>query len=495
MPHIGLHRWSYLFLLFAFLQVLTCKGEERASLFLKIEVQDKRSQPVTSQTIDQLCKVLENQISRSQGPWQTGIFDSVNCAPSTPVETLVSIPNAILTVKITKKKIAFQMKALSKVYPDVSFENPDTFLRSLDNEDLIRSLSLALLDPLPMVGYIERPTDPSKNFFVPWSNTKVGNPPSEKIYYYDLKIQPGEIAIQAALKGQGVSSNTAPGWNMIQDPELGYDPGGGFFHWVTGPGAFQKEWITKAQQALAKAKAAEDALEDANHLKYLPQGFLGLRYGIPGPSEKTFIAKSRFFGLLAEIRSGIFDGLSLYLDQVPEVRETAAPIDITTGEATEQEIVYGWQRKFLGWSFRKEFNSPIIQHIDIKPSIGMWNFKLRPPVTSDNGDVTDVQTVTITQAWSIGAEVGIEKYTKFVNFRLWGGRDFQLNLPGKNKNISSTRYGFDAFINGPQISKRFRILPFLFADVDKLELTDSTENGGSTILSLTYYGLGVAFGW
>jgi hypothetical protein len=230
--------------------------------------------------------------------------------------------------------------------------------------------------------------------------------------------------------------------------------------------------------------------------KFLSLGrsaYLGARYGAPIRNDSA-LKNAPLVGYFAEFRSGIFDGLKLNYDTVPE-----RPLTDETGTTS-----LGMTRFQFGYAFGTDVRWGIFSHIDVTPKIGTTTIKATyEPVN----DVTaDPLEFSLTRAPTLGLEIGLEKRALSFLFRVWGFGSFSVGvLPLDRNNATSTlRGGLDVYRDLFSIKKiNIAILGFGMIDStsivrrnisdDQLEENPSLSN--SLNYKANYAGAGLTLTW
>ncbi len=224
----------------------------------------------------------------------------------------------------------------------------------------------------------------------------------------------------------------------------------------------------------------------------VPGGYVGLRYGFPLYKDGLFVSKAHTFGLLVEIRSGWFQGLRFMYELTPQIKESYKGEDLT----------YRSSRGVVGWSMGMNFFS-LISRIDLVPKIGQWTFNADVPVEVPGSDEIIVKKFKLDTAISFGIESGMEMSVPWVLLRLWVGFDKALPLLANtgDGSVSSLKFGGDAILDGPAISKLVDIDFLLFAMQESVTITqkDTDSNSDVTVDGISYVmrsaGAGVTISW
>jgi hypothetical protein len=231
-------------------------------------------------------------------------------------------------------------------------------------------------------------------------------------------------------------------------------------------------------------------------------GYVGLRYGAALPKGDPLLSKTRFFGLLLEIRGGPLDGLRYYYDKLPEAAATQP-----SAAGTPIQTSIGWSRHEIGYSF--SFSPGLLaDEISLTPKLGIWNFDAVSVIERDSaGNVVATQDFKVGRALSLGVELGATWLSRWYTLRPWVGYDRGIPLIKNGESVSSMRGGIDAFLPvGPPFrvgGASFKTALLIFALSEKVTLADPaaasappTEAEVETYsYAATYFGGGIALSW
>src|SRR5690606_10348275 len=136
-------------------------------------------------------------------------------------------------------------------------------------------------------------------------------------------------------------------------------------------------------------------------MKFIPGGFVGVRYGIP-VGESAVFKESTFFGAIAEVRSGVLDGLRLYVDIWPELSETYGV----------QNATFGGQRVLVGWAYDLNVDF-IISHVSIVPTLGYWAYRADLPVEILNSEDYEIVSFDAQNTLSLGGVLAVDRVSPY----------------------------------------------------------------------------------
>jgi hypothetical protein len=229
--------------------------------------------------------------------------------------------------------------------------------------------------------------------------------------------------------------------------------------------------------------AVVDTVEGSVH-----GGYIGFRYGYPLDQRAPLVSKTQIYSLLVELRSGPLEGLRLYYDFVPTVRDEAAGL----------KYKYGWNRTVLGWSLGTKV-IPFIDRFDVVPKLGVWNFDAELPL--DPNDSLSNYPVKIDYGPAFGLEAGAEWYGKWAQMRLWGATDLNIGfLSAGNESVRTLRGGADVLFDGPKLGSVFKLtyLASLSGEQVQIDIAEDKESGivpSSLKFSQSFLGLGLSLSW
>ena len=268
-------------------------------------------------------------------------------------------------------------------------------------------------------------------------------------------------------------------------------------------------WLVDARGRGKEGEAIDDKLNESLKkydlsidfltgmlLSTLSKGYVGMRMGFNILPGDALLDKARMIGILAEVRSGPLQGLRWYWDFGPKDSVT---VDGYTSS-------FSWSRPTFGWSFGKNFNSPLVSRIDLVPKIGLVD--LDASLNIDLGDGTKMpMRYRVKNALNLGAELGIERNTSWFLARMWGASDIaDFGVAIGKDSISSYRGGVDTYWEMGNITQAMKmsLLVFGFGEMITLEkrhpnVTQTNDSSGAQITSLSYTmafcGLGLTLSW
>lgn len=221
--------------------------------------------------------------------------------------------------------------------------------------------------------------------------------------------------------------------------------------------------------------------------------YASVRYGISLLAKDTdpLLSQAKFVGALLEARGGIFSGLRLLYETVPQV----------TSEVEGREQSIGWRKIQLGWAF--EFKSPFIfDHFHLTPRLGAYALQAKVPIGRDDDNALLIYDVNVANAVALGLEGDAEIARFFYIIRLWAGQDFSLrNLGGsKDSDAVSTRYGLDLFLKGPGFlagSTPLSLSFLVFVADESVQIGQYVDDEKlfSIGFDIPYAGLGLSLTW
>ncbi len=216
-------------------------------------------------------------------------------------------------------------------------------------------------------------------------------------------------------------------------------------------------------------------------------GYLGLRYG-PALLEGDLIDQSKYFGALVEFRSGLFGGLRLYHDLLPEV----------SGTINGQSGTFGGNRTIVAYSFSMSFDW-LIKKIDLTPKVGVWNFRSKTPIEIEPGVYVSPEFV-VKSAPSFDIELGLESGSSYHILRGWASNGSSL-FAKDSAEISSARVGLDLLLSpwGQGAPVTVSLLSFFFYETVVLKKSQKIVGEGAELDELNYSqgyaGGGLAISW
>lgn len=454
-----------------------------------------------------LCRELATRLTAGNGPGGLGAFHAVDCGAAGPAAGTGAAWR--LTIKRESKALRASLffDTAQKAVGSVALPVGD--VRVLQDKVLLDIWALALLDTLPMAW-----TAPSTAQDAPRNRAKApidGLLPST-LTLFALSFEPKAQIWRAEVVGQ--AQGRAASWDIALRPGRANAGAAIYGQRVGGSGTAIPALIRQFRARLAELKATDagapmrpeneaqpddqESLQDElwrTATKQIAAGFAGFRYGVELVDPKTSTLPRRTLAsLLAEFRSGIFEGMRTYWDYVPTVKKAYE------GET----LAFGYSRILLGYGFGYQLPPGIarfgLRRLELAPKLGIWNLTARLPVASQNGEVK-FEDFRIKSTFGFGfelsGEVGLfERASSFWNplIRPWYARDLSSSALGDNlsSNVSSQRLGLDLFWKGPRLGE---VLGLSFMLFSFYETVDVGGRGFSIGTVAAYGGGGATIDW
>ena len=217
-------------------------------------------------------------------------------------------------------------------------------------------------------------------------------------------------------------------------------------------------------------------------------GYLGVRYGYSlAPKAEPLLPKVMFFGLLAELRDGVLDGVKIYFDKSPTVAD----------KFDGQEISLGWQRFLLAYAFK--FETPfLVDTIHVAPKLGRYTLNAKFPAAGA-APGSAPQSLNIAGALGTGIEVDLEVAKFWYIIRGWAAQDVSLGSKDRDS-VVSRRFGLDLFVKGSGISLggggRLSVSYLGFYVTESIVMHGKVKNEKFNIsIDNSYVGLGTSLSW
>jgi hypothetical protein len=255
----------------------------------------------------------------------------------------------------------------------------------------------------------------------------------------------------------------------------------------------QIDYRTHIEETLA-AKLRRSLMES------ISSGYAGIRYGAEILPGDHLIEKTRFFGLLTEIRGGPLEGVRYYYDKLPEVTSKEAS---ATDATVETSITFA--RHQLGYSFGFPLGR-LVDRVTLAPKIGVWNFRTVVEVERDlAGRLVATREFNVVNALGLGGELGFEWLSERYTIKLWTGYEHGIALIKDGASVVAVRGGFDAFFTaGPRftiggVDFKMALLAFLLGEKVLLSDPQARREGPGAVESFgyaaAYAGAGAALSW
>lgn len=491
-----------------------------------------------------VCKLLGSALKVGGGAWGVGGFSSFSCKDSRSASKK-SKEAWVLGIKKIESEIEFLLTFKSGERKDtleivrLRYAFDDNYLQFMEDEEFIDLVSVAIMDQLPYLMSIELRKDSDEESMIRVRYPRIGasrerkfplvEPPKELVVYsmemdektaqYSTRVLGGaklekmEPASAEAIRKNRGNRSANQGYAFYKldaSAEKAARNGRVWAHNAKGRGRRGQELsksIANANALMIESnkngdlssllEGGYDLLTNAL-LDTAASGYIGVRYGKQILAGDPLLAKTSFFGLLAEIRGGPLGGLRIYYDVMPEAK----------AEVDGLETKIGWNRLIFGTSlgFSPGF---LVDRIDITPKLGMWTLSATLPTEkNEKGEAVAVSNFKFKKQFSFGVEAGLEWSSTFYLLRTWYGFDMALSL-GKlgGSAVKSNRFGLDTFLNtGPRFSvfgADLKTTLLMFVMYESIELSSPSAKKGEAvsgeISGITYdggyAGLGLAISW
>ena len=487
-----------LFLLASFC-IAGLASAQSPSLDLMIEMQGF---PITETikknkvTFKKSCKTFGRYLSGNKGLWGTGPFQKFNC-----------VARSLPPQKAGEKKSQW----ILKIYGDNATKNFEIFWRDARG----REVSQASYSLRTEVGPIALMSNPKTNALIAFYL-------SQSLPFRSAIVATGGSINEAIISGSvGKLKNITPAteldvFSMSRVDDI----------WqitLIGRAEFQGESNKKLEWRVADVdpadqlapgqfylfqqfKGREENLRRVDQLikdqvanffeKFLNFGrsaYIGGRYGIPLFGQ-GILKKAPLIGLFGEFRSGIFSGLKMNYDFIPDQKFSDA-----TGSSK-----LSWSRFQVGYSFSKALSNKFINSIDATPRLGFSSlqFSFDPASVAEQGDA---YAFKLQRAPTIGFEAGAENVTNLLRLRAWAFASFSVGILPLDRNHSTTSYrlGIDAYREFVSFKTvKLAVLGFTAMESTSIEkkLTDAEIAAQSVVprniqFSSIYLGGGLTLTW
>jgi hypothetical protein len=218
-------------------------------------------------------------------------------------------------------------------------------------------------------------------------------------------------------------------------------------------------------------------------------GYLAIRYGVSlvRNGDARLVSKMRTVGGLYETRGGVLKGLRFLIED--------ADRQSVSVEDTIQTL--GWRKILLGYAYEIKLKK-YVDSLHILPRIGRYDVAARLPVALNNIGEPIIRDIKLTNALSIGMEFDAEFAKFFYIVRGWIGRDFGFASAQRDTEVSSTRFGIDAFLKGGGFSllgARVSTNYLIFAANESLYFNNDKPGGYNLEMLIPVGGLGLSASW
>ena len=488
------------------------------------------------------CVNLAANLMAGKGVWGTGVFTVASCyiqdkgvdkytagkaAPNPWVLRFIEgETEATLSLYSSENKDAGLMAS-------AKFPGSVWAMKFFSDKGFAELVSLRLLNELPVMGFVrkgslEKSLELNKSVaFVPPSGTRVYRVPEPPLllktfrvsrdadgaYLTDLTgsaarsafvdVKTGAESDEKKVKTDHSTGKYFVTWKFDEATQTASKNQRLAFHDAQGAGKLVPELDDSINEA---AEILDDALATRMFSKLLngikantASGFVGLRYGKQVLPGSALVKKLTFFGLIAEFRGGIVNGLRYYYDKTSQVTNSSRGV---------QEKL-GWSSHTIGKSFGTSLTH-VVDRIDFTPKLGIWALDAHlVNGFDDQGRASSTGRFYMPRGYALNLEIGAEWNSSWYKVRPWVSYDYAGAVSAVSKStITAAKAGLDTFLTiGPSFklgSTNYKSALLGFVVAEKLSLADksikiSEDSTNSKInafsMTLTFVGAGVAISW
>ncbi len=484
------------------------------------------------------CTKLAANLMAGKGVWGTGVFTVASCyiqdkgvdkftagkdAPNPWVLRFIEgETEATLSLYASENKDADLMAS-------AKFPGSVWAMTFFSDKGFAELVSLRLLNELPMMGFVrkgslEKSLDLKKSVaFVPPSGKRVYTVPAPPLLLKTFRVSHADGAYLTDLTGNAarsafvdvkagsesdekkVMTNKSAGkyfvtWTFDAATQTASKNQHLAFHDAQGAGKLVPELDDSINEA---AKILDEALAAGMFSKLLTgikanaaSGFIGLRYGKQVLAGSALLKKLTFFGLIAEFRGGIVNGLRYYYDKTSQVTDSS--------NGVPEKL--GWSSHTIGKSFGTSL-SHVVDRIDFTPKLGIWALDANlVRSVDDQGIASSTGKFYMPRGYSLNLEIGAEWNSSWYKVRPWVSYDYAGAVSAVSKStITAIKAGLDTFLTiGPSFklgSTNYKSALLGFVVAEKLSLADKSVKASEDSkidafsMTLTFVGAGVAISW
>jgi hypothetical protein len=476
---------------------------------------DSEGREQIRQTWVEVCPQFGDYFRIHKGLHQSGVFQSVQCSfgrenfdqirEKTDWYLAIQNTTSHFRAELYHRKIR---QPLARTLLDRSLSR----LKQLEDASFASILAFDLIHQLPF-AWVVRAADVENNSFEfrtqkPTAlDTKIPKFPRLVLYDLSLNEQTWRSRIRAAawLRGNRYElSQSLPGSSRWL-----------FAHSSLGPGTYSKPLKQMMYKLIRRGQRQDDLKEGSNAQqedeeseildlenedtwnprRYIPGGFLGIRYGNQFSSGYKPNKNPQYFGLLFEKRGGFLNGLRYYYDKIPKDKKS-----LTLSDGSVDYTFLDFARHTIGYSFSFQVHR-LLPLLTVDPKVGLWTLNVRLPSRQDSaGAIQAVSEFTVGTTYSAALELGLEKHFSWGTLRGWHGRDIGYSPIESGSRIMSSRFGVDCYL--PLITHfwgglSLRGIGFYFSDTVTIQQGISSDPRSQRFLGYTtgFGGIGTALAW
>lgn len=435
---------------------------------------DLSTEDLTHKNAKSICKKLKKNLAPKTSPYGFGLISSLSCYLNKKWVGGKKKRKPFWRLDVNSEKSGIRLTLRRKVKKKYVVERKITldsteWLRLMGVDAGNRLFSAIVTDMFPFVGRVTLDSLGRKvhSHLMPTSDRAFLPSPPPKIGVISL-VKP--LAKAKALQIETVSEATfdegedVGSFEWVFSEEEQIELGN---HWLALPRSRLPQYLESLERLLMMEKAS---LSDGRRLSQsrphegvLFGGYLGVRYGMALTNDKEdLLAKSRMYGILGQIRSGWFEGVSFYYDVHPRIESPAF------GSTAHLE----WSRALIGYglSIDAQVHQLFDLSFNVNPRLGVWKLDARLPYTNPFDNTRSMRVSSLKNAFSLGVDFSSEFLTPIFVTRLFGSYDRTMS------SVSSLRYGVDLLIDGPTIVKPNTNVSFsLFFMSEEMVLLESED--------------------
>jgi hypothetical protein len=493
------------------------------------ESKDQQSWFAKTNNLVGFCQSLASKIKKGTGPFGFGVFEDFGCyLAKQRIAGELHKAYWTLIIKRSANDVVLRWYSIreresigDQYYPlELVFTHYPGLMSELQKPHNMDLLALMLLDYLPVLAILDVNQSSTRTIprdFVDGStipnDLKLRLYSESKFQSYDIGWDEEALIWRTQYRSQVKLKENSDDkgkffWKenrtKISQENTGLDIG---FHYVQGRGKFLKMLSdqlavninatkTKIENELQQIEAMKQAHteflepENMSDTKHVHKFYVGGRLGVPVMSDDDFIKKSKYVGLDFLVEGGVFKGLKLHIELVPEVKRILPPSGQTALSLRGRELRFYSRKIKLGYTFNREYEEGLY-HLNIQPRFSSNSVRVQKPLINSDGITSSIYDFKINNKFSMGVELGFELALDWVKLRLHYAHELFHYLSDDARGIAGIQMGVNGRFKLVTLSPTSSLYGSTFALYDSTFLKDTSRVAKGISFSSTYVGAGL----